>query len=279
MAPNYAFSRNKKPYFYYRCTKVSKADKNACKIRRTNARELERLILDRIKFLASEKQAVEKIIKEARKQQKTMLPTLESELKTLSGQLRKVKDSINNLLEIPSLKDNASAQNKIRSLDTEKQALEKRQAEIEVHVDGERRKVLNLELIQNNFNAFNLIFKELSFEEQWELLRTIIKKITCNEPPSEIKIEFWNLPEIKMPPKAPAKGTSGGTFSRFDKERNGSPKHSPQRPFFEVEFPIALYRVLKGAWKIGDPNHSYPTSSWPLKLTASGVDAPAAQQV
>jgi len=46
---------------------------------------------------------------------------------------------------------------------------------------------------------------------------------------------------------------------------NGSPRHTPQRPFFEVEFPISLYRVLKGAWKIGDPDRPHSTSSWPLK--------------
>jgi hypothetical protein len=35
---------------------------------------------------------------------------------------------------------------------------------------------------------------------------------------------------------------------------NGSPNHTLPRPFFEVEFPISLYRVIKGAWKIGDPD-------------------------
>ena len=33
---------------------------------------------------------------------------------------------------------------------------------------------------------------------------------------------------------------------------NGSPAHTLSRKFFEVEFPITLYRVAKGAWKIRD---------------------------
>ncbi len=60
---------------------------------------------------------------------------------------------------------------------------------------------------------------------------------------------------------------------------NGSPRHTPERPFFEVEFPISLYRTLKGAWRIGDSDHPHSTSSWPLKLIASGVNVPAAQHV
>ena len=53
-------------------------------------------------------------------------------------------------------------------------------------------------------------------------------------------------------------------FSRSNKtiDKN-SPNNTLKRPFFEVEFPISLYRVTKGAWKIGDPDPNRVTI-WPL---------------
>ena len=44
---------------------------------------------------------------------------------------------------------------------------------------------------------------------------------------------------------------------------NDSPRHTLERPFFEVEFSISLYRTTKGAWKIGDPDPNWVTI-WPL---------------
>jgi len=45
---------------------------------------------------------------------------------------------------------------------------------------------------------------------------------------------------------------------------NFSPSHTLKRSFFEVAFPISLYRVIKSAWKIGDPDPNrvaiWPTS-------------------
>ena len=45
--------------------------------------------------------------------------------------------------------------------------------------------------------------------------------------------------------------------------QNGFPVNTLKRPFFEVEFLISLYRVIKGAWKIGDPDPNRVTI-WPL---------------
>lgn len=138
--------------------------------------------------------------------------------------MRKVNDSIDNLLNRTALRGVDSVDDRIKKLDEEQKALKNRKAELEIEIGEERRKVLFLELIQNNFKAFGLIFRELSFEDQYQLLHTIIKEITYREPPAETQIEFWNLPEIKMPPKAPAKGTSGGTFSHFDKRTKWLPE-------------------------------------------------------
>jgi len=60
---------------------------------------------------------------------------------------------------------------------------------------------------------------------------------------------------------------------------NGFPNHTPKRPYFTVVFPISLYRTVKGAWKITDPNQPQPASRWPLKTLHCEEDSPGMAQV
>ncbi|MDP8211683.1 MAG: hypothetical protein P9X22_00130, partial [Candidatus Zapsychrus exili] len=52
----------------------------------------------------------------------------------------------------------------------------------------------------------------------------LIKKIIYNEDSSKVRITFWDLPEIKIPPEKPKKGPSGGIISRFDERTSWLPR-------------------------------------------------------
>ena len=49
--------------------------------------------------------------------------------------------------------------------------------------------------------------------------------------------------------------------------KNASPKNTPKRPFFEVEFLISLYRIAKGAWKIRESTPQSHSENFPEIIT------------
>ena len=55
--------------------------------------------------------------------------------------------------------------------------------------------------------------------------------------------------------------------------------YSETTRFFEVEFSISLYRITKGAWKIGDKDLPHATSRWPLKKALLNTGTPTNPQV
>lgn len=80
------------------------------------------------------------------------------------------------------------------------------------------------DLIVQNLATIRTVFDKLPFEKQFQLLHMVIKEITYQKDHAKIKIKFYDLPEIKMPPERPKKGVSGGITSRFDERSYWLPR-------------------------------------------------------
>ena len=65
MTPNFAYSKGRK-YFYYKCIKVIKLDKSACSTSSVPARELENIVIDRIKHIAENEEIIQGMIEKSR---------------------------------------------------------------------------------------------------------------------------------------------------------------------------------------------------------------------
>ena len=225
MTANYSLKKGM-PYLYYKCTRVDHSDKNACRIKSVSARELEDIVVDRIKYLSAHKDIVESIVKAAMKISKNKLPVLQKEKNEIMGSLRRINNQAEPLMESLTKNKFSLVEDKLRELDDEKLVLENRLQEVENEIDREGLKVLSPELITQNLILFRDIFDKLPTEKQRDLLHLLIKKITYHEDPSKIKVAFYNLPEIE-PPDTPKKGTSGSSTSsshRFDKRQYWLPR-------------------------------------------------------
>jgi len=220
MTPNYSLKKGR-PYLYYQCTRVAHTDKNACRIKSTPARELENLVIERLKFLSTQKPLIEGIVKTAMKQSKNKLPGLLKQKKELLGKLGKIKTQSGPLLAHRNL---SIVMEKLQALEDQKTGLEKHLQDVNSQIDRENIKVLNPELIAQNLVRFRDVFDALGFENQRDLLHVLIKQIVYNEDPAKIRVILYDLPEIKMPPEKPRKGSSGGSAPcRFDMRPNWLP--------------------------------------------------------
>ena len=122
----------------------------------------------------------------------------------------------------------------LQPLEDQKIALEKKLNEIDEEVSQEQQKIVDPQAIVRNFKYFKMVFTHLAFEKQRDLLHLLIKKIVYNKEPSKLKIQFYNLPEIKKPPTKPSKGNAGGSSlsSRFDERMYWLPDQHPKTSVF-----------------------------------------------
>jgi len=221
MAPNYSLKKGT-AYLYYKCTRVGHSDKNACRIRSVPARELEQIVVDRIKFIANQKDIIKSIVNVAMKASTNKLPALQKEKAEIAGKLIKNSNKAKPLIAYIGRKNSSYVDEELGKLEEEKLALENRFQELNLEIEREKSKILNPEIIAQNLKLFGEVFDRLPPTKQSELLHLIIKKIIYHEEPSKIKITFYDLPEIETP-DLPKKGKSGGSVSRFDKRMNPLP--------------------------------------------------------
>ena len=222
MTANYSLKKGI-PYLYYKCTKVDHSDRNACRIRSTPARELEKLVIDRIKFISTHKNLIEAFVKTALNKSKSRLPILQEEKTEIMGRRAKIQNLAEPLIEAIGQGKFSLIKDKLEKIQEEKTLLDNRLQELNNEIDSEKLKVLNPDLIMQNLRLFRDIFDQLPFEKQRDLLHLLVKEIVYNEDPEKIKITLYDVPEIKMPPAKPKKGGSGGIFSRFDERTNWLP--------------------------------------------------------
>jgi len=217
MTTNYTIKKGD-IYLYYKCSSISHGDKHDCKIKSVPARELEGIVIDKIKFLSENKKIVESVINSALKISKNKIPKLQKEQNQINGGLRKIDSRFTPLLQAIEKGKFSMVQDKLQELEEQKTGLEYRLSEVNTELERERLKNISPKAIINNFRHFKTVFDLLPFDKQYELIHLLIKKIVYHENPSKIRIQFYNLPEIETPPNKPKKGSSGGiSASRFDK--------------------------------------------------------------
>jgi len=200
MTSSFSYAHGRK-YFYYRCTKVTHLDRTACRIRVAPAREIERLVIDRLKVLANDRGLLDKIIQKAKIETSDSLPSLRHEFNVQSGEIRRIEGEASNLLNALSsegqdLKKNRFVLNRLHELEEKRCIVEGRLREIKISIEKVENQAINAEVVQQNFARFSEVFGELTAAEKRELLQLLIKEILYDRDHSKIRIVFRPLPDI-----------------------------------------------------------------------------------
>ncbi|MDD5686338.1 MAG: recombinase family protein [Elusimicrobia bacterium] len=202
MSPNFAYSPNNHKYFYYKCVKVYKMDKTACKIGSVPAREIEKIVIQRLAFLGNNKTIIEKITKKALESSYNELPTLEKEKVKLNREYTKIEQEGKNLVDIlakdEQKKNNDFVLTKLDEMQKSKNALSEKKEQIALEINKLQNRVIDAEIIRKNLQTFEKIFDKLTPVEQKELLQLLIKEVIYDEDNSKIKISLRQLPDINL---------------------------------------------------------------------------------
>ncbi len=200
MSPNFAYSKGRK-YFYYKCVKVDKLDKNECSVRSVPAREVESLIVERLAFLGQNKKLVEKIVKEAQESSVKAIGPIREKKKRIESELVKIRQEANKLVSVLGSSNNGHAKNhfvleRLHELENSEKDNQTKVSEVEMELQKLENRMIDANVIRQNLQRFEAVFAKLMPNEKKELLRLLIKEIFYDLNHSKIKLFLRQLPDL-----------------------------------------------------------------------------------
>ncbi|MFH0754103.1 MAG: recombinase family protein [Candidatus Omnitrophota bacterium] len=190
MTPKYSTGRNG-IHSYYQCTRNSRYGNTDCKMKYVPAKELERLVVKKLKDLSDDKTLIKDIIEKSNKDSSSVLNNLNKEKMSQENKLKPLKEKIDNLIEALSsgLKDIPSVSKKLVEYEEQKAEIERDIERISFEIDKVKMQVMNAKVMHESLQKFRQIADVASPEEIKDLIPRFIEKIIWK--PEEIKIALF----------------------------------------------------------------------------------------
>lgn len=210
MAPSFAISKGNK-YFYYRCTVNNDQSKTTCRIGSVSARKLEELVVDELKFLASDPRIIVGVVENATKEQREKVNVLASKKKSLQDKQGHADKKAKNLLGVlgesgvETKGGVGMIMKELEELGLQREQLRTEIEGIEFQIHDLENKIYSADIILENFKVFREVYDQLTPEEKYDLLHLLIKKVVYFEEADatedgkkvgKIKMDLWELPAI-----------------------------------------------------------------------------------
>ncbi len=200
MTPNFAYSKGRK-YFYYKCVSVGKLDKSACPTKSAPARELERLVLDRIAFLGKQKEVVNEVVERARQMTGTELPAKQKERVRLIAEIGRQEAEVGNITSILAAQGPAAPQyralmDKLGQVQERREDLEKQVQRLDCEVVELESRQIDAEIIRRNLESFSGFYTKLTPPQQKELLALLVGEVVYDPAASKMKLTLRPLPDL-----------------------------------------------------------------------------------
>jgi hypothetical protein len=189
-------------YHYYVCKNPE------CRFK-APADEVEGLILERIGYLASDREVLSGIVATTNERLRTELPNLKEQRDLLERDLEDVKSTAEGLInEWTALANGDGAQflkEKLDDLGKRRGQIEESLASLEIAMGEVQRDTVNQETVAQALADFSEVFAEIKPYQQKELMRLVLHKAILG--PDYMKMALYGRP--------PAIGPLSGSESRF----------------------------------------------------------------
>lgn len=224
MSTAYTESKGRK-YFYYRCTVNNDASKNHCRIGNINARQVESLVVDELKFLGKDPRIIDGVVENATKDQRVKATVLRAKKKTMQDKLVLIDKKAKNILGALGEDGKKSSQTgyilkELGGLDLQATQLREEIEMMEIEINDLENKIVSAEVIRDNFKVFKDVYDNLAPDEKYDILHLLIKKVvyfedaelgTNGKKTGKIKMDLWELPPINPSKSNSAKGFAEST--------------------------------------------------------------------
>jgi len=179
----YGKNRHGKTYYYYVC--------QSCRKIKLGAGDFEKLITGRFRKLLEDEGLLDEMVKNANQRLAQSLPLIQEEKKALGQRLGRIKEEADNIITRfagAQLTDVTFVEEKLRGLEAERKEIERSLEELELQIDEQEKAKVNAEFIRTNLKMYDRLHKELSPDQQVNLVRLLVESVTVHE--DRIKIQF-----------------------------------------------------------------------------------------
>jgi site-specific DNA recombinase len=203
MSPNFAYSKGRR-YLYYTCQTATRQGAGACPIRSVSAPALERLVVERISFLATNEAVIERIVRQAGAEAAAKLPFLREDRVRLDNERRHRRDDARRLVDaIAAGNSSPTLDARLKEEDQAILALDRQLADVQADIERLDRSLLTPAQVASALQDFVSVWDELSPDEQARLARLVISEIVYerrDKSEGQITWRFRALGPIKTEP-------------------------------------------------------------------------------
>jgi chromosome segregation ATPase len=193
------------PYHYYQCTQNSHIGKQACKAKYVPAKSVENFVLERVRELSTKQEEIDTMVERASKAGNQKIAKLEEQQKIVQTRLTETKAKLNKIVDaIEAGEAFRTFSERAKSLEQERENLEKKLEETTFEIEKASQQVLSAETMKQNFQQLRDIIDKAQPQQLKDLLYNIIEIIEYHESNDDkstghLKISYFEQPNLYTP--------------------------------------------------------------------------------
>lgn len=231
-------SKHIRRHRYYKCQTDIDKSRGKCPVGSINIKQIEKLIIEEIRSLSKNEKVVKELVEEATNDARNRIVPKRREQQSLRARLKKAEDESRNLIDAVAQglkgKQLGVLLKRLEEYDELINNLKEQIEQIEYEIYDLETKVISAEFVVENFKKFDEVYDSLTFQQKFDLIHLLIKKIVYKEDKPKkkddkktrtgsVRIEFFQL----LGDSSPVKKKSPGQFrvmSRGTVSGEGSPR-------------------------------------------------------
>lgn len=214
MTPKSSINSRGKSYHYYQCTKNTHIGAQACNTRYLPSESIENFVVERVRELTTKQDEIKRMTDRANEKGSQQIKKLTDEKKAISRHLQDIQEKLNSIvdsIETGSLKTFKSLNERVNSLELEKEDSEGKLGAIDFEKSKIEQDRLSAELMAQAFRSFRDIIDKAKPQKLKELLFRIVEVVEWHEDEKDkaaghCKISYFEQPSLIMPNKKSEQG-------------------------------------------------------------------------
>ena len=194
MTPYYGYNHQKRPYFYYACSRRLHAGSEACGMKPVPAEPLEDAIAKRLLQLKQDHDLVSTMVGNTSLKTSIKLQQLAKTKDTLTKQRGQIEKKIDTLVENLSVGKTQikSVSQKIVELEEQKEQLEIEIRNLNIQITQLKKKVVSTDTLKDTLTTFSALYAQATSEEKKELMQLYINQLVWT--PEKIRLALFERP-------------------------------------------------------------------------------------
>jgi Recombinase zinc beta ribbon domain len=190
MTPSYTTKNASRVYRYYVCSNAQKRGWNTCPSKSIPAGEIERFVVEQIKWIGKDPAILNETFAQTREQASVRIEALETEKSGLERELVRANAEVRTVIQQASASNNAPNLGRLADLQERIRENKRRTAEIDEQMATLRSELVDEREVALALSAFDLLWASLTPREQARIVELLVQRVDFNGATNKVSITF-----------------------------------------------------------------------------------------